>query len=271
MANASDEAQLDLLGYLSVLWNRKWLVLGLAGVTLVAALALSFSKPQEYVSSTKILVTPTALNPPGSVPLPNTISLATEADIVRSQPVASAAAGSLGGGVTASTVLADTSSDYSAASTQVMVISFRADDAAIAQRGAQAVAQAYLDNRSAQAAAAADAAVKQANEQIDSLQKEADAAAKTATRASDGSSAQIEASNQAAQINGQIAIWQSNLSVLNLQAVNPGEILVPAGLPTEPASPDHKKDASRAILLGLLIGIAAALFTDSLQRRAAAG
>ena len=271
MANASNGEQLDLLGYLNVLWNRRWMVLGLAGVTLLAALVFSFSKNQTYVSSTKILIKPTALNPPGSVPLPSTISLATEADIVRSQPVAAAAAGTLGGGISAGTVLADTAADYPATSTQVMVISFRADDATTAQRGAQAVAQAYLDNRSAQAVAAADAAVKQANEQIASLQKQADAAAKTAANAPAGSSEEIQATNEAAQINGQIAIWQSNLSVLNLQAVNPGEILVPAGLPSEPASPDHKKDASRAILLGLLIGIAAALFTDSVQRRSAAG
>lgn len=269
MASASNQEQLDLLGYLYVLWNRRWIVLGLACVTLVAALILSFSKSDTYVSSTKILIKPTALNPPGSVPLPSTINLATEAEVIRSQPVAAAAAAALGGGATAGTVLADTTASYAAASTQVMVISFRADAAAAAQRGAQAVAQAYLDDRSAQAAAAANAAVKQADEQIASLRKQADAAAKIASSAAAGSSAQVEAANEAAQINGQIAIWQSNLSVLNLQAVNPGEVLVPAGIPSKPASPDHRKDASRAILLGLLIGIAAALFTDSVQRRAA--
>ena len=269
MANVSNDDHLDMLGYLSVLWNRKWIVLGLAAITLITALALSFSKTATYFSSTKILVKPTALNPPGSVPLPATIDLATEVEIVRSQAVAAAAAKTLGNGATAGTVLASTTANYAATSTQVMVISFSADDPAAAQQGAQAVAKAYLDNRSAQAVAAADAAVEQANAQIASLQKMADAAAKTAAKAPAGSPAQIEAANEAAQINGQIAIWQSNLSVLNLQAVNPGEILVAAGLPTVPASPDHKKDASRALLLGLLIGVAAALFTDSVQRRAA--
>lgn len=269
MANVSSDEHLDMLGYLTVLWQRKWIVLGLAAITLVTALFLSFSKASTYVSSTKILVRSTALNPPGSVPLPATVDLATEVEVVRSQAVAEAAAKTLGNGTTAGTVLGGTSASYAATSTQVMVISFSSDDPATAQQGAQAVAKAYLDNRSAQAVAAADAAVEQANAQIASLRKLADAAAKTAAKAPDGSAAQIEAANKAAQINGQIAIWQSNVSLLNLQAVNPGEILVPAGLPTVPASPDHKKDASRALLLGLLIGVAAALFTDSVQRRAA--
>jgi len=264
---AADEEHFDLLGYLSVLWRKKWFVLLLTLLTVGAALALSFLQPTTYTSTSKVLVNPTALNPPGSVPLSSTIDLATEAEVVRSQEVAQLAARSMSGGTSAGTVLAGTAVSYTTG-TQILFISHSASTAAQAAQSANAVADAYLSNRKQQALDAIDSAVAQANSQIAGLQEQAASAATTATEAKPGSSAQIDALNRAAQLNGQIAIWQSNAAMLNTMAVDPGRVLLRAGEPSRPASPDHGRDAARALILGLIIGMAAALFVDAVRRRA---
>jgi uncharacterized protein involved in exopolysaccharide biosynthesis len=264
---AADEEHFDLLGYLSVLWRKKWFVLVLTLLTVGTALALSFLQPTTYTSTSKMLVNPVALNPPGSVPLGSTIDLATEAEVVRSQEVAQLAAQTMSGSVSAGAVLADTSVSY-ATGTQILFISCSASTASQAAQGANAVSDAYLSNRKQQALDAIDSAVTQANSQIADLQEQATAAAMAAAEAKPGSSAQIDALNQAAQLNGQIAIWQGNAAMLNTMAVDPGRVLLEAGEPSHPASPDHGRDAARALILGLIIGMAAALFVDAVQRRA---
>lgn len=264
MSQASAPPQLDFIGYLGVVWRRKWLVLLLAVLSMLAALLLSFRQADTYVSSTRVLLRPVALNPPGSVPLNSTISLPTEAEVVKSQQVAEAASATLG--VTPGEVRAATSVTYTY-DNMTLLISYSAGDAASAQAGASAVADAYLAQREAGALESLDTAVAQANEQIASLQEAASEAAADAAAAKPGSPQAIEATNRAAQLNGQIAIWQSNVASLNIQAVDPGEVIVPAGLPADPASPNHARDALRGLLVGLILGIGAALFSHALSRR----
>jgi capsular polysaccharide biosynthesis protein len=256
----------DVYEYAAVLGRQKWLVIGLAAVTLIAALVWSFTRPAVYTSTTSVLVKPTALNPAGSIPLASTINMSTEEQVVRSQAVAALAAKSAG--IASTDVSAHVSATFPLDS-QVLMISYSASTAEDAQAGAAAVADGYLAYRKQQAISDAADAVAAANLQIKALQSQADAAAKQAASLKPGSSEQAAAANQVAQLNGRIAIWQNSASVINLQAINPGTVLVPANLPSSPSSPNHRKDAVAGLILGLILGIAAALLRDGARRHRA--
>lgn len=252
----------DMLDYLDAIRREKRVVLGITLITLAAALIVSFLKSPAYTSTATVLVKPTALNPAGSVPLASTINMPTEAQIARSSAVADMADAGGSPAETASHVSAIALPD-----SQILLISFSADDPPAAQSGATATADAYLSFRQRQALDDAAEAIAIADDQIRALQDEADSAAREAELLEPGSKERLAADNEVAQLNGRIAIWQNNASVINVADVNPGTILVPAGLPLTPSSPNHKKDAVVGLVLGLALGILAAITRDAMQRR----
>ena len=239
-------------------------MLGITALTLAAALAVSFLNAPVYASTAKVLVKPTTPNPLGSVPGPSTIVMETEVEVVRSVPVAELAAKQTAEQPAA--LLSNVSVSFPAAS-QVLLITYSAPEPAGAQEGAQAFADAYLQFRGDQASEEARHAVEFAQQQIAALQKQAREAQRQAAQARLGSEVQVVASNRAAQLNGQIAILESNVSFINLRSADPGEVLTPAGRPSGPASPNHANDAARGLLLGLVLGIGAALLRENVTSR----
>jgi len=159
MADEHENA-FDVIDSLAVLWRQKWVIVALTGITLAAALLLSYLKTPVYASTAKVQVNPIALNPPGSVPLASAINMPTEVEIVRSLPVAEVAAAEMGSTAPQS-ALGHVSATYPADS-QIMLISYTGREPAIAQSGAQAFAEAYLAHRSEQAGETARAAIEHA-------------------------------------------------------------------------------------------------------------
>ncbi len=235
----------DLLTWLEAIWRRKLLVLGLAAITFAASLFFSYQKPARYTSTAKVWVKSTLINPLGSVPLSTYIDLATESAIVDSLPVAEVAAPNIG--IDTAAALGGVSVSYPPVGA-ILYISFTSDDPTVAQRGAQAFAEAYLSYRSAEALRTAATARDNVAHQIAELKA-----------AGGGDPAAVQ----------EIAILQESAAILNLQSVDPGEILLPAGLPSHRAGSGHKADAVRGLILGIVIGVAAALFQERvLSRRA---
>ncbi len=251
----------------AALWRRRGLILVLTLITLAAALIVSFTRPTQYTSTARVWVKPTAINPPGSVPITASLDMPTESELARSLPVAEIAAESLGS--SSAEVLGHVTVTRPPDGL-ILEISFTAGSPETAQRGAQAVAEAYLRFRSGQAAAAVERAVEQAQQQISALQEEADDLARQTSGSDEGTTpAAPEAANRLEQVNGQIAIWQSAASVYNVAAVDAGSVIVPAPLPAAPSSPNHLADAIRGLLLGLVIGIVAALAAEAARARRA--
>ena len=253
------------------LWRRRWLIVVLTLIGAAAALVASMLSPTVYASTTKVVIEPTALNPPGSVPLASTISLPTDAELVRSQPVLAAAAEALGGDTTEAGLGARVSAATEIDS-QVVAITVQAPTAEGARDGADAVAEAYLAYRAEQAIADAQRAIAQAEEQLVGLRAKLDEATEAQQRAPAGSPAATQATNEVAQLNGQIAIWENAMSMLNVAAVDPGSVIVPAPLPAAPTSPDRTQDLVRGALAGLLVGLVVGLALEAranTRRRAA--
>ncbi len=251
----------------AALWRRRGLILILTLITLAAALLVSFTRTTLYTSTARVWVKPTAINPPGSIPLTASLDMPTESELARSLPVAEIAAGMLDSTPeeVLGRVVVSTPPDG-----LILEISSTAGTPEVAQQGAQAVADAYLAFRSEQAASAVERAVEQAQQQIAGLQDEADKLSKQLAALSStprDSDAALELANRLEQVNGQIAIWRGAASVYNVSAVDAGSVIAPAGLPTEPSSPNHLADAARGLLLGLVIGIVAALAVEAARAR----
>lgn len=236
---------MDALG---ALWRRRWLILGLGVIGLVAAVALSYRGVTTYTSTAKIWVKPTTLNPSGSIPLSGTIDLPTEAALVTSQQVGAMAAKILNQPV--GDVLGHVSATYPPAG-YLLFVSYAAPTPVQAQAGATAFANAYLAFRTEQAKTQLNLAVQNSAGQIAQLESQLKGARP----------------QEAATLETEIGIWRSSEAAINVGTVDPGEIINPAGLPSAPAGPGHTGNAARGLLLGLVVGVVAALFQERMAAR----
>lgn len=252
----------DAMDIPATLWKRRWLIVLLVVVATLGALAASLIQDKTYVSSVKVWVKPTAINPPGSIPQTSTVDLATEAELVTSTPVADAAQAQTDGVAISRANVSVTVPPEG----QVLTISYSAGAAESAREGAQAFAQGYLDFRMQQATEQIDGAIAKAQEQMTGLQDQAADLSKKLAAEAPGSTAAIALQNDLAQINGQIAIWKNTSSILNVSAVDAGSIIVPAAVPTSSSAPDPMSDAARGALAGLVLGILVVLLSESARR-----
>ena len=115
------------------------IVLGLA-----ASLAYVFLAPKTYVARAAIQVQPVVSDQYGPVNLSQVLNMATEQQVAQSASVVSLAARSLG---TDYADVQDSLSVDTPQDTQVLNVRYSAGTAAAAARGAQVVAQSYLDYR----------------------------------------------------------------------------------------------------------------------------
>ena len=138
----------DLRDYFAILRRRFFVVVILASLGL--GLALGYSKLQTplYTATAHVLINA----PPGgtSQNLSNVISVDTEAQVARSAPIAIAAAAEIGTELIPTQLLKHVSVS-STPNTFVLDISYWDPNPTVAALGANAFANAYLDNRKKQA------------------------------------------------------------------------------------------------------------------------
>jgi capsular polysaccharide biosynthesis protein len=142
--------------YRAFLARQRVAVLGgvLAGI--VVATAVLILGPKTYAARAEVLVLGLVSGPAADAPA--TVNLDNEARVLTSTPVLQEAARRMGAG-TDPRALEDAVEASVAANTTVLSITFRARDAEVARRGADALAAAYLADREASARARLDAAL----------------------------------------------------------------------------------------------------------------
>ena len=115
----------------------------------IAGLLYSVSGSASYVSTVRVLVNPASGNPfvpaPSSVRQDELTSLETEAAVVRSEEVLASVAEEVGTG--SMRLLERQLQVLVPPNTQILEITYTAEDAAVAQKVANAVAASYLENR----------------------------------------------------------------------------------------------------------------------------
>ena len=134
-------------------WVLLLVLAGTGGGAVLAAYA-----PAPYAATTSVLVQPVRIGPDTSTADRRTVAdLDTEAQVLRSTAVATAAAKLLGVSTAQAERLASDVTVAVPAGSSVLVITYTADTPRRAQAGSHAFAQAYLQNRHEVAVADRDA------------------------------------------------------------------------------------------------------------------
>jgi polysaccharide biosynthesis transport protein len=161
----------------------------------------------------------------------------------------------------------------------VMTITYASPSTHAAQVGAQAFANAYIHERTAQASAQLDALrapllsqqddlSKKISSLNDKISKKQDAIAKAADNGDPTLALTLQLSDLMSQreaVQHQLDDISTSLRNLDPSKLSPPQLLLPAGLPQDPVSPDMVLLAAFGVLAGLALGIALAFLRERLD------
>jgi len=159
----------DLRGYLAVVRLRKWTILVILALTVGSALTFSFLQTPIYESTARVLVKPNNQSVQQSTPIEDLVDIDTEKELVQTTAVARLAAEQIGD-VTGLKDLLEHIRVEVPTNTQLLDITFAAQDPRRAQAGAQAFAQAYITFKTRQALVDIENARAAIQERIDELE-----------------------------------------------------------------------------------------------------
>jgi polysaccharide biosynthesis transport protein len=259
----SERSYLDLVDYLRILRRRKSWVLIAVAVGIVIGLAHFALADRRYVSTARVLVEETNVNPlEGQSP----VDLETEREVVLSTPVARIAGESLGSDRDPSELLRQVSVDVPG-ETQVLEIGYDAGSPRAARDGAVAFAQAYLDYRREQADAQLDNQTEQIRSQMGDLLARIGELAleiETAPLGSEDRARDVATRNG---LKAQVEALQGQLAALEAVNTDPGEVIGAPATPRAPASPSLPIDLALGLAGGLLVGAVLGLFRERTDPR----
>lgn len=243
--------------------RRHWWMVALGALLgLGLALVLTSVQQQVYTSETLVLVEPAGVQQAALAAAGRdaVVNLDNEVQIVRSAAVASAAKDLLRSPAEPAE-LSDNLSVTVPPNTQVMSMVYEAATPLGAQQGSHAFAQAYLEVRADAATAEIDAQARSLERQIDDITGELQEVSGTIASLPTNSPTRAFAEAQQQVLTGQLTGLNAKLSPLVTAQVDPGSIIDDAMLPTAPARPVLPLNLASGLLLGLLLGVAAALLT----------
>jgi succinoglycan biosynthesis transport protein ExoP len=244
MTDPYEAPEATLGSLLAVLWRRKWWVIAVTVLGLVASLGYSLTEPKAYSASAQLLVQAEAevTTAPSPQPITPTYIL-TELQLVTTAPVKAAVTRQLG-----------SAPKVSAAEVgQTNVISVTATGASPRRAAliANAYATAFITYQRSVTISNLAAAETQLSQQITST-----AAQVKSLQSNPAAATQVSAllATESA-LKAQLAQLQVNGAV----ATDAVQVVTPATAPTAPSSPKPARDAILGLILGLLLGIGLAL------------
>lgn len=248
MSPERSAAEPDLRSYLRVLRRRKWIIVLTVLAAVGAALAYAFLQAPRYSATAEVLIQPsspasTALAGGSAQPQLTPTDVQTELQLVTSAAVKQRAA------TTLHVAKAPPVSVTVAGQTNILDVAATAGTPQLAAGIANAYARSYIGVRRDQVVASLLAMASQIQSKINGLQAQIATAPKA----------------EATALATQVAAFQAQLSQLQVTSslANGGALLVtPASAPTSPSSPKPERDGIIALVVGLLSGIALALFRE---------
>jgi Mrp family chromosome partitioning ATPase len=220
------------------LLRRRWvfILVGLALGAVVVGAGLAV-RPVSYISTATVLVTQTGVDestaPANGQGRKTGVNLDTEAQLVRSVTVADRASKLLRSSGSRDALVARLKVKIPA-NTSLLTITYRARTAPAAQRGAQAFATAYLDNRQAVAAANLESQTTSTQQQLTSLRGQLEATAAKLAGLAETSRERAFVQAQADVLTSQVAALSDRLSILQSTTITPGRIIANAPVPVAP-------------------------------------
>lgn len=214
------------------------------------------SMPRTYVSSTAVLVLPTAAGLESSLAGVGAtgVEIDTEVQLASSAQVAQQAADGLDGRLSATELLAATTVTVPTNST-VLDVEVGAPDAQLAADAASAVAVAYLDRRQAQADAEVTDVVSTLTDQVDRLTSRLqEITASLGTLGDDDAGGRALAESERSVVVSQLADVNSRLVALQAGTAQGGEVITAAEVPTSAVSPRLLVNVGAGLAVGALLG-----------------
>jgi capsular exopolysaccharide synthesis family protein len=261
-AEPTPAGSVELGDYVLVLKRQFALILAVAVLGAAAAAAYSFRRTPVYQATSTVLVraiTTNAFDPGQRVD--QQLNMSNQRQIVLSEAVAAMAVTLIGTTATPEQLLEHVSVEVPANS-QVVRISYRDPVPASAQRGADAVAHAYLAFRENDARQQAKVTLTTLQKDVDRLQRQADRAQKVAENPDASATARQAAQAKVQALNARLQPLVTQLQSYLALNFSPGTVIAPADLPSSPASPKHKLDVGIGLLIGLLLAVGLAFLRD---------
>ncbi len=219
---------------------------------------VSVLTPKQYTATASVLVvaTETDNTSVAGSRTTNQINLDTEAQLVKSGDVVSAAqkrsplvpSGPTGQVVKHLHIEVP-------ANTSVLNIAFTARTAAAAQASANAFASAYLDDRRANAQALLNQEIDAAQAKVSSLTTQLKQVSQDEQGLSKSSRQYLYDQDQRNLLTNQISTLNQTLITLQGTQITPGRVLNSAARPHHPSSPNRKLDLASGLGLGLILGL----------------
>jgi non-specific protein-tyrosine kinase len=250
-----EPAEANLRTYLRILRRRFLVIVVVTVLSLALAVGFIALQKKQYSATAQLLVQPAGglATDGGTQQAVSPTDVLTEVQLVTSAPVEAQAAKELGykPSVTAS----------ESGQTNVISVTATGPTAAAAARVANTYAKVFVANQRASAISALTAAEEQYQSQIKGIEAQIQAL---------GTSTSSAAATTFSALTSQLAILKGNLAQLEVAgAETPGgvEVASLANRPSSPSAPRPKQDLAIALVVGLLLGCAAALAVEYFDQK----
>lgn len=262
----------DLKEYLAVLRARKWTIILVTALVVGSALFFSYRQTPLYEGSARLLVKALPADSSRVIQLMQGPNLETEAEIVRSESVATLVIEDLELDVRPEELIAELEVEPAAELSQVLQISYTSPIPETARDVPNSFAANYIAHKRNQAREAQEVGLESIEKGINSVQ---DRLAAVTERISSLESEGEEAlaatlETERSALIARLGVLQQRLD--DFQTAQPidlagGEIIAPATLPSRPSSPDHIRNGLLAAFLGVALGIGVAFLKERLDDR----
>ncbi|MDP8932126.1 MAG: polysaccharide biosynthesis tyrosine autokinase [Actinomycetota bacterium] len=222
-----------------VLRSRRRVVSRAVMLCVILAAVLSLAPEPLFEAKASVLVRPLgASTSAGNLEAEEDASLPTEPAVMGSLVVAERVEQRLGS-LTTTQLLSRLSVE--AGEDDVLILSFRDPYPGRARDGAQAFAEAYLEQRRDDAEQARSQLAAEIRSAIDR--------------------AAVELANEAVRAE-RVEELNRRYAAVTAMSTDPGEVISPPTLPTSPVFPNHARNLALGVLIGALLGVVAALVVD---------
>jgi polysaccharide biosynthesis transport protein len=266
MEELPPEGTLNLQEFLASIRRRRWLVLAVTLLVTGLAALYSFTRAPVYTASASVLLRPVLTNPLDT-DASDQISLPTEIKVATSAAVADIARQLIGFSAPTVPWLLDHVSVAAPEEAQILEIAYSDSDPHMAQSGAQAFADAYLQFKRQQALDSIASHSSTVQDEIEKLDQEMTVLSQRMAALDPRTPPWQELLEKRRGIRTTRVALKNELVTLNTLSVDPGQVIQAAELPTSPTTPRHRVNIAIGLLLGLAAGVVLATASERLRDR----